>query len=156
MATGTTGARVLSMASILRHRASLPTRAIARVLLEADGGPIEHNALWKLARRVKRLETKGNPVHATQDSAATVEASPALADNVRTTTPATPVLRSKTHFKKVLYQMKRMQTVEVRAEPLTEARESTTRRQFLVRLTDKGLRKYTQELDTLYKNQILE
>jgi hypothetical protein len=105
---------------------------------------------------VKRLETKGNPVHATQDSAATVEASPALADNVRTTTPATPVLRSKTHFKKVLYQMKRMQTVEVRAEPLTEARESTTRRQFLVRLTDKGLRKYTQELDTLYKNQILE
>jgi hypothetical protein len=156
MSTSAAGERVLSLVSILRHRSSLPTRAIARVLLESDGGPVEHSALWKLARRIKRVEEKESPSSGVEETA--VERARDVGQDAATQQPTatTPILRSKTHFKRVLYQMKRMQTVEVRAEPLAAGTTAASRRRFLVQLTEKGLRKYTEERDALYKHQVVE
>ncbi|KAF6005372.1 hypothetical protein CCYA_CCYA01G0161 [Cyanidiococcus yangmingshanensis] len=156
MAASAAKERVLSVAAILRHRSSLPTRAIARVLLESDGGPVEHGALWKLARRVKHVGSKIAERNNSEKVA--VDRGPGGEPGAATSLQTEPIqlLRSKRHFKKVLYQMKRMQTVEVRAEPLAERASTTERRRFLVRLTDKGMRKYAQELDALYKNQVVE
>ena len=144
--------------NLLAHRASLPSRAIARVLIEAEGKPMEHNELWKRACKIKRADP-GQVLAALTGGGG--------GPSVEGTEASPPVLRSKTHFKRVLYEMKRLRAVSVRAEKSPEATvrladgstaavtpaaqaAASSQRHFLVELTELGRKKYLPEIEKLY------
>lgn len=118
------------------RKATLPSRVIARILLEADGKPVEHGELWRTACKAKRSAPHAIPdativaADASTVSTTVADASEAAgrADEVIATRRPSrarksdePVLRSKTHYKRVLYDMKRLGTLRVRADPLDAA-----------------------------------
>ncbi|KAK4534637.1 hypothetical protein CDCA_CDCA02G0662 [Cyanidium caldarium] len=149
--------------NLLAHRASLPSRAIARVLIEAEGKPVEHNELWKRACKIRRADP-GQVLAALTGGGG---GGGGGGQSVEGTEHSPPVLRSKTHFKRVLYEMKRLRAVSVRAEKSPEATvrladgstaavapvaqaAASSQRQFLVELTELGRKKYLPEIEKLY------